>query len=124
MTRCSRAAIGPAVWAVFILTIAARPFAVGPQAAPGPQPAEARSLAQGPAGAAVAEYDIRAKAFLLGDMGSVGTALLERRLERKTAEIVKTCRFSGRAKPELARKGRDIGGELTTVTCSPSTAGR
>jgi len=124
VTRCLRAALGPVAWAAVILAVAFWPAAVCPQSAADSEPSAARNSADrlvNP-GATGSEYLVRARAFLFGDMGTVGTALLERRLEWKATEVVKTSRFSGRSKPELARKGRDIGGELTTVTCRPSKA--
>jgi hypothetical protein len=98
MTRCLRAALGPATWAAVILAVAFWPAAVCPQSAADTEPSAARNPADrlvNP-GATGSEYLVRARAFLFGDMGTVGTALLERRLERKATENVKTSRFSGR----------------------------
>ena len=124
MTRCLRAALGPVALAAVILAVAFWPAAVCPQSAADTEPSAARNPIDrlSTPGATGSEYLVRARAFLLGDMGTVGTALLERRLETTATGVVKTSRFSGRSKPELARKGRDIGGELTSVTCRPSKA--
>lgn len=127
MIRSPRGGLGPAVWAALVIMAAAgpaRPTAVRPQAAPSSRPNEARTGDAGPVHAAssASEYVVRARVFILGDLGTVGSALLERRLDRTDTALVKTFRFSGRSKPELARKGRDIGGEFTTVTCLPLNA--
>jgi hypothetical protein len=65
------------------------------------------------------EYIIRASVFILGDIGTVGSLTLERDVDRQDNDLIKTFRVSGRTKPELVRKGRDIGGEFTTVTRLP-----
>jgi len=121
MTRFLRAALTPAAWAAIITTAALRPAAVRPQSAAVSGLSGALDGNKNPAsaGGSASEYSVRARVFLLGDLGTVGTALLERRLAKNGAELVKTFRFSGRSKPEMAKKGRDIGGEFTTVTCLP-----
>lgn len=125
MIRQARLTFGPAAWAAVLLAVAFCPAgraAFRPQSLPAFDLGRTPGPAPGPAGppATVSEYVVRARAFLLGDLGPVGTAVFERRLERTESGVVKTVRFSGRSSPEQVRKGRDIGGELVAVTCSPA----
>ena len=121
ITRFPRAPLVPPAWAAIIMTAALWPAALSPQSASVSGLSGATDGNKDPASAGyrASEYVVRARVFLLGDMGTVGTALLERRFERNDTEVVETIRFSGRSKPEMAKKGRDIGGEFTTVTCLP-----
>ena len=118
-----RAVLGLAAWAASITTAALWPAAVRPQSAAvsGLSGAPDGNKDPASAGGSASEYVVRARVFLLGDLGTVGTALLERSLAKSGTELIKTFRFSGRSKPEMAKKGRDIGGEFTTVTCLPLT---
>ena len=125
MIRQARPTFGPAAWAAVLLGVAfcsAGRAAFRPQASPALDPAGTPGPAPEPAGppVTVSEYVVRARAFLLGDLGPVGAAVFERRLERTESGVVKTVRFSGRSSPEQVRKGRDIGGELVAVICSPA----
>ena len=106
MSKISLIASGLAAFVVLALSLGTSPA--------GPPSTESRS--------STAVYLIRASVFILGNMGTVGSAQLERNLERKDSELIKTFRVSGRTKPEMARKGRDIGGEFTTVTSIPVSA--
>lgn len=124
MSRFIRVAVGLAAFVALALPPGISP--AGPQSAGGqgtPVSAQADNAAGEPGlvqiESSATEYLIRASVFILGDMGTVGSARLERNLDRKDSELIKTFRVSGRTKPEMVKKGRDIGGEFTTVTSVP-----
>jgi hypothetical protein len=124
MSRNTRVRPAAAAWAAFILTGSVAAVSGVPQSAADAEPPAARTSTGGSvdAGGRASEYVVRAKALLLGDLGAVGNAVFERRLETNGTETVKTVRLSGRSKPEMARKGRDIEGEFTAVTRSQPAA--
>jgi hypothetical protein len=124
MLRVVRFAFGVAACAFLALPPVTAP--AGPHLARSrdkPLPAQANGAPGEPdlvrVESSTADYIIRASVFILGDMGTVGSLQLERNLDRNDSELVKTFRVSGRTKPELVRKGRDIGGEFKTVTSVP-----
>ncbi len=67
----------------------------------------------------VAEYSIRAKVPVLGDIGHVGTFAIEEEVRRIGDSLEKVFRISGSSKPELVKKGKDYSGELEVVRPLP-----
>lgn len=67
----------------------------------------------------MAEYSIRAKVPVLGDIGHVGTFAIEEEVRRNGDFLDKIFRISGSSKPELVKKGKDYSGELEVVRPLP-----
>jgi hypothetical protein len=63
----------------------------------------------------LAEYSIRARVPILGDIGHVGSFFIEDEVCRNSDEMERFFRIFGRSKPELAQKGKDYSGELRSV---------
>ena len=62
-----------------------------------------------------AEYSIKARVPILGDIGHVGSFFIEDEVCRNRNDLDRVFRIFGRSKPELAQKGKDYSGELRSV---------
>ena len=67
-----------------------------------------------------AEYFIKARIPILGDIGTVGTFAVEEKIQRDGDKIEKSFRMSGHSKAELVRKGQSYGGSFEMIRRLPS----
>jgi hypothetical protein len=86
---------------------------------PGNPPAEGSGSGPGQEGERVryrtAEYIIKARVPVLGDLGPVGTFAIEEEVRRNGGFLDTYFRILGASKPDLAKKGKDYRGQLEIV---------
>ena len=67
----------------------------------------------------VTEYTIKAKLFILGDLGSLGNMALEENSHTDGDTIEKVLRMYGNTDPKQVKKGRDFSGDLKIIKRLP-----